>query len=75
MFRTIVAAASVFASSLVLTWGTAAVAIELPASTKKMIAELKLDPKIFDGTEDEYVVPAEWREGAKKEGTLRVVGT
>ncbi len=75
MFRTIVAAASVFATSLILIWGHAAAAMEIPASTKKMIAELKLDPKIFDGTEDEYVVPAAWREGAKKEGTLRVIGT
>lgn len=58
-----------------LAWAPVLSAAELPASTKKMLAELKLDPKFLDGTEAEYEVPAAWREGAKKEGALRVTGT
>ena len=48
---------------------------ELPAPTKAVLDKLKLDPVILDGIDEELNVPAEWRNKAGKEGTLKVLGS
>jgi iron(III) transport system substrate-binding protein len=53
----------------------AALAADLPAPTKKMLADLKMDQSILSGLDDELAVPAEWVEAAKKEGAVRIGGS
>jgi iron(III) transport system substrate-binding protein len=47
----------------------------LPKSTEKMLHELKLSPTLIAGIDNELAVPAEWIAGARKEGTVKVLGT
>ena len=53
----------------------AAAADALPKSSESMLKELKLSPSVMVGVDQELVVPAEWTEGAKKEGTVKVLGS
>ncbi|HEY4135381.1 MAG TPA: extracellular solute-binding protein [Alphaproteobacteria bacterium] len=48
---------------------------QLPAATKKMLADLKLDPSILSGLDDELKVPQEWIDGARKEGAVKVISS
>jgi len=75
MIRPLTAIAAAVVASTALCWSVALPAAELPAASKKMLADLKFDPKFLDGMDEEYDVPAEWREAAKKEGPLRISGT
>jgi ABC-type Fe3+ transport system substrate-binding protein len=52
-----------------------ALAADLPKSTQKMLADLKLDPSIMSGLDQELNVPPQWIEEAKKEGTIRISAT
>ena len=47
----------------------------LPAATKKILSEMKLDPKIMDGLDKELAIPNAWIKGAKAEKELKVIGT
>ena len=48
---------------------------ELPAPTKAVLDKLKLDPVILESIDEELNVPAEWRNKAGKERTLKVLGS
>lgn len=50
-------------------------AAELPKATQEILQTLKKDPSILDGVDRELAVPDAWIEGAKKEGTFKLVGT
>lgn len=50
-------------------------AADLPKATVKLLAELELPPDILAGLDQELTVPAEWIEGARKEGALRMGAT
>lgn len=47
-------------------------AADLPEATSQYLKDLKLDPKLLDGIDDELKVPQAWIDGAKKEGHLIV---
>ncbi|MFM2130028.1 MAG: hypothetical protein RL477_1574 [Pseudomonadota bacterium] len=53
----------------------AAAAAELPRSTQKVLAELKIDPSLMNGLDAELNVPGAWIEAAEKEGQVLVLGT
>ena len=55
--------------------GTVAVAADLPKATQKAMADLKLDPKMIAGLDDELKVPQAWLDGAKKEAQVAIFGT
>ena len=55
-------AAALVASVLFFSWSRVLPAAELPAASKKMLADLKFDPKFLDGMDEEYEIPAAWRE-------------
>jgi iron(III) transport system substrate-binding protein len=42
---------------------------------RKYVSDLKLDPSLATGLDDELRVPDEWIAGAKKEGTFRITGS
>lgn len=48
---------------------------QLPASTKKILEQWKLDPALMKGIDEELLVPPEWIEGAKKEGSVKILGS
>lgn len=48
---------------------------DLPKATQAMLAHIKLDPAIMKGLDAELAVPSEWIEGAKKEGSVKVLGS
>ncbi len=48
---------------------------ELPAPTKKMLSELKMQDSILSGLDQELAVPDEWIVAAKKEGAVRIGGS
>lgn len=48
---------------------------DLPKATQAMLAHVKLDPSIMKGLDAELAVPPEWIEGAKKEGSVKVLGS
>lgn len=50
-------------------------AADLPAATKKILSDLKLDESILSGIDQELTVPDAWISGAKKEGTFRITGS
>ena len=54
---------------------SAAVAAELPKSTQKIMAELKIEPELMKGLDAELNVPQAWIDNAKKEGEVVVLGT
>ncbi|MGE5539519.1 MAG: ABC transporter substrate-binding protein [Gemmatimonas sp.] len=55
--------------------GSPVAAADLPKATQKILADMKLDPALLDGVEDELNMPSEWIEGARREKTLRIAGT
>lgn len=50
-------------------------AADLPAPTKKVLAELKLPESTLDGLDKELAVPNAILEGAKKEGGVTILGS
>lgn len=46
-----------------------------PQATLEILRDLKFDPSILNGTDQELIVPPDWIEKAKKEGTLRITGS
>ena len=55
---------------------SAASAADLPAATKKALAELKLESSIMDGLDAELEIPKAWVEGAAQEkGGVIILGT
>lgn len=53
-----------------------AAAADLPAATKKALAELKLEPSVMDGLDAELAVPKAWIDGAAQEkGGVIILGT
>jgi iron(III) transport system substrate-binding protein len=50
-------------------------AAELPKATQELLVSLKQDPSVMTGLDQELAIPAAWIEGAKKEGTFKLVAT
>lgn len=50
-------------------------AAELPDATMQVLKELKLQESVLAGLDQELKVPQAWIDGAKKEGTFRIVGS
>jgi iron(III) transport system substrate-binding protein len=50
-------------------------AAELPASTKAILAKLKVEPGILKGIDAELKVPAKWLKQAAKEGSFKITGS
>lgn len=48
---------------------------EIPRSTQKILSKLKLPKDYLKGQESEYVMPAKWVAGAKKEGAAVMLST
>ncbi len=48
------------------------ISASLPESTQKALKKLKLSPSILGDVENEFQVPRDWIEGAKKEGKLKI---
>jgi iron(III) transport system substrate-binding protein len=48
---------------------------ELPKSTQKYLDEANLSRSAMAGLEEELAVPKAWLEGAKKEGTVKILGS
>ena len=67
--------ATVAALALTLVLGGELAAAELPKTTRKVLAELKVDPALMNGIDEELKVPQAWIDGAKKEGEVIVFGT
>jgi iron(III) transport system substrate-binding protein len=55
--------------------GLGATATELPKSIQKMLQDKQLSSDILSGLDDELRVPQEWLDGAKREGTVRILGS
>src|SRR5436190_5728947 len=55
--------------------GRAVVAAELPSATKAIVSALKLDPGLLAGMDDEAALPPGWREKARQEGALQIIGS
>ena len=63
-------------AGLALGFGISAVhAAELPKATQAILKKLKLSPDIMAGLDKELKVPQAWLDGARKEGTVRILGT
>ncbi|HEY4135662.1 MAG TPA: extracellular solute-binding protein [Alphaproteobacteria bacterium] len=67
--------ATVAALALTLAFGGAAAATDLPPSTQKALAKMKVDPKLMDGLDDELKVPQAWLDDAAKEKEVIILGT
>jgi iron(III) transport system substrate-binding protein len=50
-------------------------AAELPKATQEILKKLNLTPEVLSGLDEELAVPQDWLEGARKEGTVRILGT
>jgi iron(III) transport system substrate-binding protein len=50
-------------------------AADLPAATQAALKQVKLDPSIMAGLDDELNIPKEWLDKAKAEGAAKVLGT
>src|SRR4051812_13110831 len=57
------------------TFAATAHAEELPQATHAALKQVKLDPSIMAGLDEELNVPKEWLERAKAEGPAKVLGT
>ncbi len=66
------ATAMLAALGLAVALAPAARATNMTGETKKMLAELKLQPEVLDGLDAELAVPQAWVDGAKKEGLVKV---
>jgi iron(III) transport system substrate-binding protein len=67
--------ATIAALALALVLGAEANAADLPKTTQKVLRELKVDPALMNGLDDELKVPQAWIDGAKKEGEVIILGT
>lgn len=67
--------ATVTTLAFMLLLGGGLAAAELPKTTRKVLAELKVDPALMNGIDDELKVPQAWIDGAKKEGEVIIFGT
>jgi iron(III) transport system substrate-binding protein len=67
--------ATVTALALTFVLGTEVSAADLPKTTQKVLRELKVDPALMNGLDDELKVPQAWIDGAKKEGEVIILGT
>jgi ABC-type Fe3+ transport system substrate-binding protein len=47
----------------------------LPKSTERMLQDQKINPSIMAGIDKELTVPKEWMDGAKQEGTVKILGS
>jgi iron(III) transport system substrate-binding protein len=54
---------------------SAAQANELPQSTQKYLAEVELSHDLMRGLDEELAVPQAWLDGAKQEGTVKILGS
>jgi ABC-type Fe3+ transport system substrate-binding protein len=63
------------ALALTLALGAEVHAADLPKTTHKVLAELKADPALMSGLDEELKVPQAWLDGAAKEGEVIVFGT
>ena len=72
--QTLLAMAVVAVGAALFAAGPASSA-ELPKATQKFLKDLKLDPSILSGLDEELAVPQEWIDGAKKEGVIRMGAT
>ena len=66
---------SISALALALTTGSTVHAATLPDATRKAVADLKLDPAVMDGLDEELAVPQAWVEDAVKEKEAVILGT
>jgi ABC-type Fe3+ transport system substrate-binding protein len=65
-----------FAAALLsLAAASGAVGAELPRATQAMLTYLKLEPSLMQGLDAELLVPAEMMDGARKEGTVKILGS
>jgi iron(III) transport system substrate-binding protein len=48
---------------------------ELPKSTQQYLAEVKLSSDAMSGLDEELAVPQAWLDGARKEGTVKILGS
>jgi ABC-type Fe3+ transport system substrate-binding protein len=67
--------ATVAVLALTLAFGAEAAAADLPKTTQKVLRELKLDPALMNGLDEELKVPQAWIDGARKEGETIITGT
>jgi ABC-type Fe3+ transport system substrate-binding protein len=51
-----------------------AAAAEFPAATVKYLQQAHLSADIMKGIDQELAVPGDWIEGARREGTVRIIG-
>lgn len=73
MHKWLQATVTTLAATLVL--GAAAGAADLPKSTQKALANLKLDASLLNGLDAELKVPQAWLDGAAKEKEVVILGT
>ncbi len=61
--------------SALTAWALSASAADLPAATRKMLAELKTDASALGNLDKELAVPKSWVDAAAKEGAVKIAGT
>lgn len=66
---------AVMTLAVTLALGAGAEAADLPKTTRKVLTELKLDPALMNGLDEELKVPQAWLDNAAKEGEVIVLGT
>jgi len=62
-------------SALALTLAQGTGAAQLPKTTQKALAELKLNASVLEGLDAELAVPKAWLDGAAKEKEVVILGT
>ena len=62
-------------SALALTLAQGTGAAQLPNTTQKALAELKLNASMLEGFDAELAVPKAWLDGAAKEKEVVILGT
>lgn len=62
-------------STFLLVYSSAVFSAPLPQPTQEVLKDLKLDPSAIAGLDQELKVPEEWKEKARKEGKLKIIGT
>jgi iron(III) transport system substrate-binding protein len=66
---------TIIALASVLVLSAEAAAADLPKATQKVLTELKLDPSLMNGLDEELKVPQAWLDAAAKEGEVIILGT
>jgi iron(III) transport system substrate-binding protein len=64
-----------FVMGVAMAQATPAAAADLPKSTQAVLLQLKLNPDILNGLDDELAVPPEWVEKARKAPTVKITGS